>query len=430
MVISVDQDASGPPAGKPINLEISGENIDSLIVLSSELIKDIDNTDIGGIESLKADVELEKPELLVDVDREATRRFGISTAQIASTLRTSVFGKEVSKYKVGEDEYPIVVRLNEDSRNDITSLINQRITFRDQTNGQIKQVPISSVAKFRYSSTYNAIKRSETQRVVTLSSNVLEGYNANQINADLLGFMENYPLPEGYSYKFTGEQQQQAEDMGFLGLAFMAALFIIFIILVTQFNSIISPFIIILAVLFSLIGVFLGYLLTGKTIIMMMVGVGVISLAGIVVNNAIVLIDYINLVIQRKRESKGLASMNDLTTEEVKECIIEGGATRLRPVLLTAITTVLGLIPLAIGFNFNFISLVTNLDPQFFLGGDNTAFWGPMAWTIIYGLIFATFLTLIVVPVMYWLAYRAKRKIFKTPHHKKPDIADHLQIEG
>lgn len=409
VIVSVDQNAAGPPTGKAVNLEITGEDIDSLIVISSRLIKDINKTNIEGIEELKSDVELEKPELLVDIDRDATRRYGISTGQIASTLRTSVFGKEVSKFKVGEDEYPIVVRLDENSRNDINGLINQRITFRDQSDGRIKQVPISSVAKFKYSATYNAIKRSETQRVITIASNVLDGYNANQINAELQDYMDTYLLPNGYTYSFTGEQQQQAEDMGFLGVAFLAALFIIFIIIVTQFNSIISPFIIILSVLFSTIGVFLGYAITGMTINVIFTGVGIIALAGIVVNNAIVLIDYVNLVIQRKRESMGLASMNDMTQEDVKNCIIEGGATRLRPVLLTAITTVLGLIPLAIGFNFNFFSFVKSFDPQFFLGGDNTAMWGPMAWTIIYGIIFATFLTLIVVPVMYWLAYRVKR---------------------
>lgn len=424
VVVSVDQNASGPPTGKAVNLELRGENIDSLIVLSSQVIKDINNSNIGGIEELKADVELEKPELLVDIDRDAARRYGISTGQVASTLRTSVFGKEVSKFKVGEDEYPIVVRLNENSRNDINGLINQRITFRDQSDGRIKQVPISSVAKFRYSSTYNAIKRSELQRVITVASNVLDGYNANEINADLEEYMSSYPLPDGITYAFTGEQQQQAEDSAFLSMAFLVALFIIFIIIVTQFNSLISPFIIILSVLFSTIGVFLGYTISGMTINVIFTGVGIIALAGIVVNNAIVLIDYINLVIKRKRESLGLNSMNDMDMTIVKECIIEGGATRLRPVLLTAITTVLGLIPLAIGFNFNFFSFVKSLDPQFFLGGDNTAMWGPMAWTIIYGIIFATFLTLIVVPVMYWLAFRIKRRFMSIGKPKASIIAN------
>lgn len=436
--ISVDQNANGPPAGKDINLELRGENVDSLIVISSKVINELESLNIAGIEELKSDVQLQKPELLIDVDRDAARRYGISTGQIASTMRTSIFGKEVSKFKVGEDEYPIMVRLNPKSRNSITDLINQRITFRDQTDGRVKQVPISSVASFRYSSTYNAVKRKDGQRVLTVASNVLKDYNANEINAELEDFMSSYELPEGITYTFTGEQQQQAEDSAFLGTAFLVALFMIFIIIVTQFNSLISPFIIIMSVFFSTIGVFLGYWITGKTINIIFTGVGIISLAGIVVNNAIVLIDYINLVVQRKREGLGIASMNEMSTEDVKACIIEGGATRLRPVLLTAITTVLGLIPLAIGFNFNFFGFINEvnsfniipaLNDQFFLGGDNTAMWGPMAWTIIYGIIFATFLTLVVVPVMYWLAYRAKRAISNFINSKEDlptNINDHL----
>ncbi len=409
--VLVKQNASGPPTGKAINLEIKSENIDSLLVFSSKLIKEINATSIAGIENLDSDVQLEKPELLVNIDRDAVRRYGISTGQVASTLRNSVFGKEISKFKVGEDEYPIVTRLNSKSRNNITDLINQRITFRNQLNGQLVQVPISSVADFEYSSTYNAIKRKDNKRVITISSDVLEGYNATEVNAELKQFMSEYDLPAAYSYSFSGEQQQQAEDAAFLSQAFLIALFLIFIIIVTQFNSLISPFIIIISVLFSTIGVFLGYIVTNSTVVIILSGVGIISLAGIVVNNAIVLIDYINLLVKRKRESLELSTMTQMIKEDVKSCIIEGGATRLRPVLLTAITTVLGLIPLAIGLNFNFFSFVKRFDPEYFVGGDNTAMWGPLAWTIIYGIIFATFLTLVVIPVMYWLAYRVKRKV-------------------
>lgn len=409
--IEVGQNASGPPTGKDINLEIRGEDIDSLLVISERVIDFIDSKNIRGIEALSPDIELAKPELLVNIDRESARRYGISTGQIASTLRTSVFGKEVSKFKVGEDDYPIMIRLSEDYRNNISDLINQKITFRDQSSGRVLQVPISSVAGVDYSSTYNSIKRKDSERMVTIGSNVIEGYNNNEINGELKELMKDYDFPEGYTYAFTGEQEQQAEDMSFLGRAFMVALFCIFIILVTQFNSIISPFIIILTVVFSTIGVALGYVFTGKEFNILFSGVGIISLAGIVVNNAIVLVDYINLLVKRKRIDKGFTSMSELSTLDVKECIVEGGATRLRPVLLTAITTVLGLIPLAIGFNFNFFTFVSRFDPQFFLGGDNTMMWGPMAWTIIYGILFATFLTLIVVPTMYWLAYRAKRGV-------------------
>ena len=406
--VTVDQNASGPPTGKAINMEVTGENIDSLLVLSDNIKKFLDSKSIPGIEGLSADVSLSKPELLVNIDRTAARRYELSTAQIASSLRTSIFGKEVSKFKDGDEDYPIVIRLDENYRSSVTDLLNQKITFRNPANGRIAQVPVSAVADVEYSSTYSSIKRKDGDRLVAISSNVLDGYNANEIVAELKGLMDDYEFAEGYGYEFTGEQQQQAEDMAFLSTAFLLALFLIFIILVAQFNSIISPFIIIFSVVFSTIGVFLGYVITQDDISVIFTFVGVISLAGVVVNNAIVLVDYINLLIKRKRIEKGHENMSDLDAEDVKQAIIQGGATRLRPVLLTAITTILGLYPLAIGFNFNFFTFLSHLDPEFFIGGDNAALWGPMAWTIIYGLTFATFLTLVVVPVMYWLAYRGK----------------------
>ena len=415
--IIVAQNANGPPAGKPINLEIKGDDIDSLIVLSDKVLKYMNSLNVGGIEELKKDVKLGKPELLVNIDREAARRYELSTFSIASALRTSVFGSEVSKYKQGEDEYPIMVRLSDEYKNDINKLMNQKITFRNPANGRLIQVPVSSVATYEYSSTYNNIRRKDGERVVTIFSNLLDGYNANEIVAELQSNLEDYDFPEGYTFEFTGEQQQQAEDMAFLGGAFIFALFLIFIIIVAQFNSIISPFIILLSILFSTIGVMLGYFFTGMTYSIIFSSVGIISLAGVVVNNAIVLIDYINLLIKRKGDSMRVDSTYVMSMNDIKEAIIEGGATRLRPVLLTAITTILGLIPLALGINFNFFTLITELDPQYFRGGDNTALWGPMSWTIIYGLTFATFLTLVVVPVMYYLAYRLKefgKRIFRS----------------
>ncbi len=407
--VVVDKNADGPPAGKPINIEIQGENIDQLAILSQEVINFIEEKKIPGIEKLQADVDVGKPELIVHIDREAARRFELSTAQIASGIRTAIFGKEVSKFKDGEDEHPIMLRVNDRYRNNIDAILNQKVTFRNPTNGKIVQVPVSAVADIEYSSTYSSVKRKDLDRVITVYSNVLKGYNANEIVGQLKEVLPEYNWPPGFSYEFTGEQEQQAKDLSFLSTAFIVAIFSIFIIIVAQFNSLISPFIIMLTVLFSTIGVFLGYVFTGADIVIIMTGVGIISLAGVVVNNAIVLLDYTNLLIHRRRDELNKASEYDLNLAEVKDAIIQAGARRLRPVLLTAITTVLGLIPLAIGFNFNFFTLISESDPHIFIGGDNVAFWGPLAWTVIYGLTFSTFLTLVVVPVMYWLSFRGIR---------------------
>ena len=385
------------------------DSINDLALEAEKLKSYIDRQGIPGIEELKPDVRLGKQEIAIKIDREAARRYGVSTFAVADAIRTSIYGKEISQFKVGEEEHPIFVRLDEKYRNNVDNVLNQKITFRSPANGRISQVPIATLASISYNSTYNFIKRKDEERIISLVSNVLDGYNANEIIAELKDLMEGYPIPEGMTWNFTGEQEQQGEDTAYLTHAFLIAIFSIFIIIVAQFNSIYSPFIIILSILFSTIGVFLGYTFSGKDIVVVFTGVGIISLAGIVVNNAIVLIDYINLVVKRKRESQGIPDMLFMKKEEVKECIIQGGATRLRPVLLTAITTILSLIPLAIGFNFNFFTLVSELDPQIFIGGDNTVMWGPMAWTVIYGLIFSTFLTLVIIPVMYWLAYRLKR---------------------
>ena len=407
--ITVDKDQSGPSQEKPIFIEIQGENIDTLALLSKRMIAFINSKNIAGIEELKADVNIGKPEMTMTINRDAARRYGVSTFAIADAIRTAVFGKEVSKFKDGEDDYPITLRLDEKYRYSVDDLLNQKITFRNPANGRISQVPISTVAEISFTSTYSSINRKEQERVISVTSNVVKPYNANLVVDEIKEVLEDFPMPDDFTYKFAGGQEQQAEELAFLSSAFLIAMFSIFIILVGQFNSIISPFIIIISVIFSTIGVFLGYVFTGMDIEIIMTGVGIISLAGIVVNNAIVLIDYTNLVVDRVREKANLVHINELETEAVKDAVIEGGATRLRPVLLTAITTVLGLIPLAVGLNINFSTLITELDPQYFIGGDNAAFWGTMAWTVIYGLVFATFLTLVVIPVMYWLAYRLKR---------------------
>lgn len=411
--IIVDQNASGPPQEKPINIEISGEDVNQLATISENMIAFLNRSGIQGVEELKADVSIGKPEIEVNIDRDAARRFELSTYSIADVLRTSIFGKEVSKFKVGEDDYPIFIRSAPEYRANIENVLNQKITFRNPANGRISQVPVSAVASIEYNSTYTSINRKEQERIITITSNVLASYNSNEVVNQLKSELIDFNMPEGYQYTFTGQQEEMAEQTAFLSKALIIALFSIFLIIVAQFNSFASPVIILLSVLFSLIGVLLGYLFTGMDFIIVMSGVGIISLAGIVVNNAIVLIDYTNLVVQRKREELGLGSMYELAVEDVKEAIVLGGSTRLRPVLLTAITTVLGLIPLAIGLNINFFTLISESDPQFFIGGDNAVFWGTMAKTVIYGLIFATFLTLIVVPVMYWLFYRLQFGINK-----------------
>jgi multidrug efflux pump subunit AcrB len=400
--IIVDRPADGPPTGAPINIEVAGDGYEQLLATAEELKQFIKNKNILGIEELKLDVEQGKPELPIIIDRQKARRLNVSTGQIGDALRTSLFGKEISTFKDGEDDYPINMRLMDKYRYNKEALINQKITFRNQSDGKIVQVPISSIARTEASSTFSAVKRKDLDRVITIASNVLEGYNATEINEQIKAELKTYNLPKGISISFTGEQESQAEEMAFLSKALLIAVFFIFLILVAQFNSTTTPIIISLAVVLSLIGVLLGLIVFRMEFVIMMTMIGIISLAGIVVNNAIVLIDYTNLIMVRKRLEEGL-SVGELTKEIIYESIVEGGKTRLRPVLLTAITTILGLLPLAIGININFMTLFTEFDPQFYIGGENVAFWGPMSWTIIFGLTFATFLTLIIVPVMYSL---------------------------
>ena len=408
--ITIDKDAMGPPVGKPINIEISGEDYERLINIADDVLTTINNENIEGIQELKTDLETGKPELLVNIDRDKARRFGLSTYSIASELRTALFGLEISKFKEGEDEYPIQLRLMDDYRYDIDALLNKKVTFRDN-KGTLKQIPIASVANIEYSSTYGSVKRKDLDRVITIYSNVVEGYNANEIVQELKLLLSNYELPYGYTLKFTGEQEEQAESSEFLANALMIAVFCIFLIIVAQFNSISSPFIIMASVVLSTIGVFLGLVAFNMDFIIIMTGIGIISLAGVVVNNAIVLIDYTNLVRRRKRAEQGLKDGEYLSFNDLIESIRIAGKTRLRPVLLTAITTVLGLIPMAIGLNIDYASLFANFDPNIYVGGDNANFWGPMAWTVIFGLIFATFLTLVIVPVMYLISDKISLRI-------------------
>lgn len=406
--MTVDKNREGPPTGKPINIEVTGEEFEKLLSIITDVRAKIEAAGIDGIEGFKVDLDATKPELLVDIDRAKARRFGLSTGQIGGAIRTSLFGKEISKYKDGEDDYPIMLKLKDEQRYNAAALLNERITFRDASTGKIVQVPISSVADIKYNTSYGSVKRKDMDRAVTLYSNVLEGYNETKVVDQIRAEMKDYTLPEGYQIKFTGSQEEQANSMAFLMTAMLMAVALIALILVSQFNSGIKPFIIIMAVVFSTIGVFLGLATFKMDFVVMMTGIGIVSLAGIVVNNAIVLIDYIDLLRARKREELGYEEDQSLPLPLAVECVIQAGKTRLRPVLLTAITTVLGLIPLAIGLNINFYTIISELDAHIYLGGDNVAFWGPMSWTIIFGLTFATFLTLVVVPVMYLLAERIK----------------------
>ena len=408
VAITVDKDANGPPVGKPINIEISGPQYTTVIDVTERMMNYINESGIPGIEKLKSDLETGKPELIVDIDREKARRFGLSTYTVANEVRTSLFGKEISTFKLGEDDYEIQLRLADEYRYDIDAIMNKSITFRDQTSGQIHQVPISSVASAELSTTYGSVKRKDMDRVVSISSNVLSGYNPTEINNQIKALLVDFDMPQGYAFKFGGEQEEQAEEMEFLSGALLLAVFLIFLIIVSQFNKITTPFIIMTSVLLSTIGVFLGLLIFNMDFIVIMTMIGIISLAGIVVNNAIVLIDFIELTRARKIEETGV---DVLPFDEVIQSIILAGKTRLRPVLLTAITTILGLIPLAVGINIDFIGLFTSYDPDFYMGGDNVIFWGPMSWTIIFGLTFATFLTLVIVPIMYLFFAQINRRL-------------------
>ena len=411
--ITVDRPEDGPPAGAPINIEVSGDDYEELIATAEDIKRFVNEANILGIEDLKLDVEQGKPELPIIIDRQKARRLNVSTGQVGNSIRTSLYGKEISTFKDGEDDYPINLRLMDKYRYNKNSLINQKITFRNQNTGKIVQVPITAFAHIESSSTFSAVKRKDLNRVITIFSNVLENYNATDVNNQIKIALENYNLPKDISISFTGEQEKQAEEMAFLSNALLIAVFLIFLILVGQFNSTSTPIIISLSVLLSLIGVLLGLIIFRMEFVVMMTMIGIISLAGIVVNNAIVLIDYTNLIIERKRSELGLTESQMLSKNKIMQSIVEGGKTRLRPVLLTAITTVLGLLPLAIGININFMTLFTEFNPHFYIGGENVAFWGPMSWTIIFGLTFATFLTLIVVPVMFYIQFILKLKFTK-----------------
>jgi multidrug efflux pump subunit AcrB len=397
--IEVRQEDAGPPTEPPVNIEVSGDNFDALAKTAIQLQNHLDTNRIAGMQNLEMDVDLNNPEITVNIDRQRALAEGVSTAQIGMELRTAVFGKEVSKLKDDEDEYKIQLRLNAKSRNDINELMNMRIIFRDFTSGAIKQIPLNSVATLEYTNTAGGVKRKNLKRTIQIQSAVTDPSLTPEINKALAKKIEEFkaktPIPADITIKQTGEGEQQAETSAFLGTALISALLIIFLILVLQFNSLSKPFIVLTEIFFSIIGVFLGYALTGKSMATIMVGVGIIGLAGIVIKNGILLIEFTD-------ELRGRGY-------KTREAAIEAGKIRIIPVLLTALATIMGMLPLAVGFNIDFVSMFTHLDPKIFIGGDSVVFWGPLAWTIIYGLIFSFFLTLIMVPSMYLISERLRR---------------------
>lgn len=411
--VSVDKNNEGPPTAPPVNLEVSGDVDYNLLIEEAEKIRIfLDRKNVAGVEKLKLDVETGKPELPIVIDRDKARLFNTSTGQIANAIRTALFGSDISTYKLGDETYDINLRFNEEDRNDIDALLNQRLIFRNN-QGKLLRIPIRSlVLEPKPTNTYSAVVHKDLVPVVTIYSNVTEGANPNEVVNELKELMTEYEseheITKGVQYKFTGEQEEQQKEMAFLSKALMIAMFLVLLIIVAQFNAFTAPVVIMFATLFSFIGVLLGEVIFQMDFVIIMTMIGIISLAGVVVNNAIVLIDYTNLLRRRRREELGLTEFEILPMDEVLKATIQAGKTRLRPVLLTAITTVLGLFPLATGFNLDFITLYSDYDPNIYFGGDNTMFFGPMSWTIIFGLTFATFLTLVITPSMYLVFYKFK----------------------
>jgi len=400
--LSVNQEQGGPPTDPPVNIEISSENFDDLIKTSVALKNYLDSIQTPGVEELKMDVDLSNPEIAFTVDRERALIEGVSTGQVGMAIRTALFGREVSKIKDGEDEYKIQLRNTEIQRNDLASIMNLNISFQDMSSGgALKSVPVSSVVKVDYTSTLGSVKRKDQKRVITLRSNVIEtqGYTPTSVNAELAthiaAFSERPDISQTVTISQTGEGEQQAETGAFLFQALVIALMLILFILILQFNSVSKSVIILTEIIFSVIGVLLGFGITRMEVSVVMTGIGIIGLAGIVIKNGILVIEFAD-----ELRARGM---------KTREAIIQAGKTRIIPVMLTAIAAILGLIPLAIGFNIDFIRMFSELNPNIFFGGDNAVFWKPLSWTIIFGLLFAFFMTLVIVPSMYLIAERLKR---------------------
>ncbi|MBL7811175.1 MAG: efflux RND transporter permease subunit [Bacteroidetes bacterium] len=397
--IVVEAERNGPPVGKAVNIEIRGDEFESLVSTASKLKRFLDDKHIGGVEELKSDFISSKPEVVIQVDRERANRQGISTAQIGMALRNSIYGAEASKFRDDNDDYPIMVRVKKEQANDLDALLNMKITYRDMVmGGMLRQVPLSAVATVVKANSYGGINRLNQKRVITLASNVIAGYAPNEVVAQVQTAIDQFDKPGDLQVVMTGEQEEQKETGSFLGMAMLASICLIIIILVTQFNSISKPILILTEIFFSITGVLLGLAIFNMDFSVVMTGIGIVALAGIVVRNGILLVEFTDLL-----RSEGVP---------LREAIIEAGRTRMTPVLLTAGATILGLIPLAVGLNLDFVTLFTEFNPHLYLGGDNVAFWGPLSWTMIFGLGFATFLTLILVPAMYYLNEKFKTRFF------------------
>jgi multidrug efflux pump len=401
--VEVAQEDGGPPTDPPVNIEVVGDNFENIASVATQLYNYLDTNRIKGIENLQADVDLNNPEITVNVDREKAMFEGLSTGQVGMELRTAVFGKEVSKIKDGEDEYKIQLRYNDLMRNNITDLMNMRITFMDMNTMQVKSIPLSAVASMEYTNTTGGVKRKNVKRTIQLQSNVTDPTLVGPINKELQikidDFKNQSKIPPDVTIRLSGQSEQEKETQAFLGTAFIIAIGLIFLILVLQFNSMSKPFIVITEIFFSVIGVLMGYAVTGMTIATIMLLVGIVGLAGIVIKNGILIIEFTD-----ELRGRGMRT---------REAAIQAGKIRIIPVLLTAVATILGLLPLAIGFNIDFIGLFQHLRPNVFFGGDSVVFWGPLSWTIIFGLIFSFFLTLVMVPSMYLMAERLKRPMEK-----------------
>ncbi|HKK44860.1 MAG TPA: efflux RND transporter permease subunit [Balneolaceae bacterium] len=402
--ITVEKEQQGPPSGKPINLELAGNDMDVLKKSSQDVLRILQNDPVySKLDGLDTDLPKSRPEVRISVDREKAATFGLSTLDIGNTVRQAINGVEASKYRNGKDEYDITVRLDKQFRDNLSALQDLNIGGEEG-----RQIPLSSVASWKVTEGLGGIKHKNQERVVTVSADVRSNYNSNAVLKEVQQVLHNYitqKLPQGYTASWTGQQEDQQEAVDFLSKAFMIALFLITFILISQFNSLSKPFIVMTSVIMSTAGVLFGLVFFQMPFVIIMTGIGVISLAGVVVNNAIVLIDYIDIL--RKRDGMHLY-----------EALVQAGKVRFRPVILTALTTTLGLVPLAIGFNLDFITLVnapveffTHIGEYLYWGGEQAAWWAPMAIAVINGLIFATFLTLILVPVLYYLFENGRRKV-------------------